>query len=165
MNLPEKYICKCGRCECSFGVYTPAKYYYPSRNNRSRKAGGFISDRNGEFIVLVQSCGKLWGPPKGSVEEGETIRAAAIREIREETGLDVSDIIPDKFVRFKSRYFYFNIQVDSIPRPSVQKITGNDANAVGVFNVQCIVNNTKADRFSSNQHLKYIFQHFLKIML
>ena len=31
-----------------------------------------------------------WGPPAGKVEPGETYREAGVRELREETGLDVS---------------------------------------------------------------------------
>lgn len=46
-----------------------------------------------EFL-LIQSLGGYWGLPKGKLEEGETPRQAALREIHEETGLSV-ELFPD----------------------------------------------------------------------
>jgi 8-oxo-dGTP diphosphatase len=48
-------------------------------------------------ILLVKRAGKLleggkWGLPGGFVERNETIKAAAAREIREETGYEVGDV-------------------------------------------------------------------------
>lgn len=49
-------------------------------------AGGIIVGPKGK-IVLVEQHGNSWSFPKGHVEEGETLEAAARREIKEETGL------------------------------------------------------------------------------
>ena len=56
-------------------------------------AGGvvFRNDGNGPEVVL---CGKrmprqLWALPKGTPERGETREQTAIREVTEETGLQV----------------------------------------------------------------------------
>lgn len=47
-------------------------------------------DRNDVKILLVKNHnGKYWSFPKGHVEKGETETDTAIREIKEETGLDV----------------------------------------------------------------------------
>lgn len=43
----------------------------------------------GEKILIIQQAAGHWGFPKGHVEDGETEVETAIREIKEETNLDV----------------------------------------------------------------------------
>ena len=52
----------------------------------------------GDKILLVKRSGKLseggkWGLPGGFVERDETLKEAAAREILEETGYEVADVI------------------------------------------------------------------------
>lgn len=47
-----------------------------------------VREQAGEWQTLLLRCYKLWDFPKGLVEAGETPLAAALRETREETGLD-----------------------------------------------------------------------------
>lgn len=55
-----------------------------------RSAGGVIyQDRQGEMWVVLISTreGSVWGLPKGLIEKGEKPLEAAVREVREESGL------------------------------------------------------------------------------
>ena len=49
-----------------------------------------IFDRRGRLLLQQRSDGGQWGLPGGSVEIGESVREAVVREVREETGLTVS---------------------------------------------------------------------------
>ncbi len=68
------------------------------QRRREVSAGGLAWRREGDgsvSVVLVRPAGrKSWVLPKGHVEPGETVEAAARREVREESGLTVGEIQP-----------------------------------------------------------------------
>lgn len=49
-------------------------------------AGGLVSNRRGDFLLISRNG--LWDLPKGHQEDGEDIEITALREVREETGVD-----------------------------------------------------------------------------
>ena len=55
-------------------------------------AGGVVFNK-GKVVLLRKKAG--WVLPKGTVEKGETIEEAALREVREETGLHNISIITE----------------------------------------------------------------------
>lgn len=63
------------------------------RTESATSAGGVVY-RDGEGGLQVVICGRIvegvWGLPKGTPEAGEDLTAAATREVREETGLEVA---------------------------------------------------------------------------
>lgn len=52
-------------------------------------AGGCVFNDCGEVLLQRRGDSELWGFPGGAVELGETPEMAAVRELKEETGLDV----------------------------------------------------------------------------
>jgi 8-oxo-dGTP pyrophosphatase MutT (NUDIX family) len=75
-----------------------------SRRTRNEySAGGLVlSLRNGvPFVAMIATRGRTrWGLPKGAVSEGETPAEAALREVREETGLEAKIVKPLETIQY-----------------------------------------------------------------
>ena len=70
-------------------------------------AGGVVFRRRGSLVeVALISVGgeRRWQLPKGLVDAGETPEAAALREVREETGLAAEIVAPLEVIE----YWYFS---------------------------------------------------------
>ncbi len=62
-------------------------------------AGGGVVQNNNQEVLLIFRRGK-WDLPKGKLDEGESIEECAVREVCEETGLNLVEItekLPDTF--------------------------------------------------------------------
>jgi 8-oxo-dGTP pyrophosphatase MutT (NUDIX family) len=56
------------------------------KTEHHRSAGGLVI-RDSRILLISTQEGKRWQLPKGHIEEGETPEEAAVREVREETGV------------------------------------------------------------------------------
>jgi len=64
-------------------------------------AGCAVIDAEGRVLLIRRADERLWGLPKGTVEPGETLEETAVREVREETGLQVRVLRPLLEVRYR----------------------------------------------------------------
>ncbi|KAI9177829.1 hypothetical protein LWI28_019761 [Acer negundo] len=75
--------------------------------------GAFVMNDKGEVLVVKEKNGifkdtGVWKLPTGTVDEGEDIWAAAIREVKEETGVDT------EFVEILSFRYEIFVVTDSV---------------------------------------------------
>ena len=52
-----------------------------------------IENANGQFLMIKRVDNGKWGIPAGALEENETIQQCIIREVKEETGINIFDPI------------------------------------------------------------------------
>lgn len=73
-------------------------------------AGGVVfrlrDDGDGFDVVLIRTHEGRWQLPKGWIEEGETPEQAAIREVREEAGVDAELVGPLDAIRYTYKSTY-----------------------------------------------------------
>ena len=84
------------------------KYYriYDKYKKSLPTAGAVIL--HGDKILLIRNySGNVYSLPKGKSKEGETLEQTAIREVQEETGLELDEIIPivDSITVYKTKLY------------------------------------------------------------
>jgi 8-oxo-dGTP pyrophosphatase MutT (NUDIX family) len=73
------------------------------RTARATSAGGVVHRSvggNHEIVILHRRAPVLWALPKGTPDSGETLEETALRETREETGLEVEIESPIASIRY-----------------------------------------------------------------
>jgi len=84
------------------------------------RTSGCVIEYEGKILFVHQVASDFWGFPKGSMMDGESTSECALREVREETGVELShDQLIHKFDWNKSRLYF--VKLTSAP---VVKIDG-----------------------------------------
>ncbi|MBI2012283.1 NUDIX hydrolase [Candidatus Daviesbacteria bacterium] len=55
---------------------------------REFSAGGIVFNSKGQVLITQNSSNKYWGFPKGKIESGQTSKETALREVKEEGGVE-----------------------------------------------------------------------------
>uniref|UniRef100_A0A6C0EPU4 Nudix hydrolase domain-containing protein n=1 Tax=viral metagenome TaxID=1070528 RepID=A0A6C0EPU4_9ZZZZ len=158
------YPCEKGCCSIKVRICKPQGFKRRRRGN-CRKAGVFIYDPEEERILLVQSRGQLWGPPKGTleVERDETSVECAIREVKEETGLDVKveDFTRATKIKNRAMYYYVERKTCDVEVQEHENEEANDANGITWIKLDCLQDCILAGKIVLNQHCKAVFKRFM----
>jgi len=80
----------------------------PGRVKHERSAGGLVLRRErGSYsgLLIGRSTPRIWSLPKGHIEPNESIEMAALREVKEETGIEATIIVKLSDIRY---WFYAN---------------------------------------------------------
>jgi len=159
-------IYKCANECCTYKI-TPYKQVkwnngdgWKSNTGKIVKAGSFVIDPDTDKILLVQSRGQMWGPPKGTLQDDETVINCAIREVFEETGILLSQqqFLGKTLVKNKAMYYTTEVkEFDIYPQNHIQD---NDANGIGWFNINCLEQLGKEQKVLINQHCKILLKKF-----
>lgn len=79
------------------------------------KRAGIILNCNNSFLLVKSNTNKKWSFPKGCIEPDENELVCALRELKEETGVDIdmdSDFYHDKRIYGDTIYFYYKTNRD-----------------------------------------------------
>lgn len=100
---------------------------------RELSAGAIIFYRSGKKIeyLLLHHDADYWNFPKGHIEAGESILAAARREVQEETGLTDLNFIPgfkvqDKYIFQFNQQKIFKIVIFLLAQAKNQEVKVSD---------------------------------------
>jgi ADP-ribose pyrophosphatase YjhB (NUDIX family) len=61
----------------------------PAPNSIVPAASALVTDANGAILMQLRTDNGFWALPGGTMQFGESISATAVRETKEETGLDI----------------------------------------------------------------------------
>lgn len=118
-------------------VFEPVQHFPRYR----KRKGGVILVRNDGKLLVVQCYGCTWGFPKGTCNENESYLEGALRELREETGVelkpeDLVDLEPLQVYKDAKYYIArYDNPVDASKIEDTQEIT-----RIGWMCIDCIQN-------------------------
>ena len=105
----------------------------PRRTMETRSevsSGGVVYEREGGSVRVVLAARRtrrgelVWGLPKGALDEGESEIDAAIREVREETGIEA--VVEEDLGQIRYFYVWEGVRVRKAVRFFLMRATGGD---------------------------------------
>jgi 8-oxo-dGTP pyrophosphatase MutT (NUDIX family) len=164
MNQNNQHF-SCPKHCCSYIItpYSHISSYIPNTQNvngKLKKAGSFMYDKKTNKILLVQSRGQLWGPPKGTIQLDENPLECAIREVKEETGISIKEqeLTGSTTIKSKALYYFLDVDMNDYHVEPQHHIKDNDANGIGWFNIDCLNELIDTQQISINQHCRILIK-------
>ena len=158
--------CYCKNCKFIIQPYKHKKFVYTNNTPRN-KAGVIIYNKETNHILIVQSRGNLWGFPKGSFEEGEEFNTCAVRELKEETGIDVDMNELNTFYNVNGRVRYYLVETNEehkdIKLQEDKYCEHNDVNGICWIDVNCLKHMYINKDIFLNYHARSCLYYFFKI--
>lgn len=150
---------------------TPS-YYYRQRFNTGRraKAGVILYSTKHRALLLVQTYYRCWGFAKGSVERYESIEDAAIRELYEETGIQITPALlysSRRIRHFNCNYYIVDVtritnDPELLPNHIPNQTFDNDATATVWIEIQCLSTQISNNTIQVNAHLRKLLPMLLR---
>lgn len=155
----EKKCCVINKCD-----YNITNDWIETKRHK-KKAGVFVCDPENMRILIVQSRNNLWGSPKGTMEKDENSIECALRELKEETSLSISekDLTRSKKIRNESIYYYteMNYKKTKLNLNDIE----DDISGISWIHVDCLKNMINNNTISVTQHFKILVKKFTGLNL
>lgn len=132
--------------------------------NMNRKAGVCIYNSVRGSLLIVQSRGKLWGFPKGTIEHNEEPINCALREVNEEANIELKPTDLNENVTIKKSVYYFYdtlYEIGSLPEDAGSK--ENDVTGISWIKINCLYDLITNKDLKLNYHTKYILKNCLNL--
>jgi 8-oxo-dGTP pyrophosphatase MutT (NUDIX family) len=143
----------------------PQEYWNKTWNKPKRERSGIILVRGKKDILVTQSYDNRFGFPKGGDNEGEFPPIAAMRELKEETGIDIEKEFPDldllecEQIRYRFDLNYYTFYVVEVPEEFEITTIPNDDIEISAFGWVPIYQ-ISSMKFSTV--MKFIFNDYMK---
>jgi 8-oxo-dGTP pyrophosphatase MutT (NUDIX family) len=170
----QKHFCE-SRC-CTF--YQRKEYPNVKRlthkdfsryNQQPRTAAGIIGMNDNNQVVLVQSHFSKWGFPKGGQDKNESLVNCAIREMKEETSIEIDPrdvlfnsptiVTHDSKKQNKRTISLFKLSQNSPLDDSAIRLDDihSDITGIGFFHVPCVLKLDEKKQLRLNYHTRSTF--------
>jgi 8-oxo-dGTP pyrophosphatase MutT (NUDIX family) len=128
----------------------------------------FRDGRQGrEYLLVTSSGGNAWVLPKGHVERGETLEETAVREVKEESGIEATIVAPLTTLKYSKgkervRAAFFLMRAvkngRSKERRKTRWLSFEDATAVLPYpNVRALLRRAEKDHRSRSELRTWLF--------
>jgi len=160
----ETFLCYESCCTLKIKPYVEQDLPYEKFRSKRKKSGVFICDPISKKVLIIQSRGHLWGPPKGTTEEGETESQCAIREVREETGLEIREECLSNPIAIYNKATYFYLEMNECELNVQDKDPKNDANGIGWIKIGCLEKCIENGNISISRHFRMLYKQLYGVV-